>query len=235
MVRKFISFLFFLAIVGTGGYLWLDRGRDADLAGLQGLTAIQDVQASDASKATTTNAPKKAIKIRDMAMGDANAPITMIEYASFTCPHCARFHEEVFPKIKARYIDTGKLRFVVRDVYFDRYGLWAAMLARCGDGSKFFGLSDLIYSRQREWTRADSEAGIVENLRKLGRVAGMTDDQMNACLQDADKARALVETYQKNAERDQIDATPTFIINGKKYPNMSWADFQTTLDGLLAR
>jgi len=231
MLRKFISFLFFIAIIAGGAYLWTAQNQTtSQIAQLPELTNIPDVQSNNADKDAG-----KTVQVRDMAIGDENAPITMIEYASFTCPHCARFHNEVYPKIKAAYIDTGKVRFVVRDVYFDRFGLWAAMLARCGDGSKFFGLSHLIYSKQREWTKSDSEAGIVENLRKLGRLAGMEDKQMDACLQDADKARALVTAYQKNAEKDGINSTPSFIINGKKYPNMSFEDFKNTIDELLAQ
>ena len=83
--------------------------------------------------------------IQDMALGAEDAPVTIIEYASYTCPHCATFHAGPYKQLKADYIDTGKVRFIFREVYFDKYGLWASMIARCGGPEKFFGISDLIF------------------------------------------------------------------------------------------
>jgi protein-disulfide isomerase len=181
--------------------------------------------------ATDETAP---IEIKEMALGAEDAPVTIIEYASFTCPHCANFHRDVFGKIKAEYIDTGKVRFILRDVYFDRFGLWAAMVARCGDGSKYFGMADLIFDNQKEWTKGETNGQIVDNLMKLGRLAGMDDDQMDACLKNEAMAQALVLDYQTNAEKDEITGTPSFIINGEKQSNMPFDGFKTLLDGLLA-
>jgi protein-disulfide isomerase len=168
-----------------------------------------------------------------MTLGAADAPVTIIEYASFTCPHCARFHETVFGDLVKEYVDTGKVRFIMRDVYFDRFGLWAAMLARC-ETDKFFAVSDLLYAQQSDWTKADSNEKIVENLYGIGRASGLADEAIGTCLQDNDKAQALVAAYQTNAEQDGIDSTPSFLINGKKYPNMSLEDFRKLLDELLA-
>ena len=131
-------------------------------------------------------------------------------------------------------VDTGKVRFVIRDVYFDRFGLWAAMVARCEGREKFFGMSDLIYTNQKEWTKGESNIDVVQNLMKLGRLAGMSDDTMNACLQDQAKAAALVAEFQRNAEADGINSTPSFIINGEAYPNSSYEDFKVAIDALLA-
>lgn len=171
-------------------------------------------------------------EVLDMAIGDEDAPVTMIEYASFTCPHCKRFHEEVFGEIKTNYIETGKVRFIQRDVYFDRLGLWAAMLARCDGGERFFGISDILFRKQQEWTTGDDGAVIVQNLMRIGRLAGMNDDVMNECMQDGAKAQALVDTYQKNSEKDSITSTPSFIINGKSYGNMTYDDFAEVFDDL---
>ncbi len=225
MFRNAISLLFFLVIFGGGGYLWLEQSRQLPkLAAVDSLVAVQDVQASDAP----------SVKVIDPVLGKKDAPVTIMEYASFTCPHCAHFHTDVFDVLKKEYVDTGKVKFIMRDVYFDRFGLWAAMLARC-DSSKFFGISDLVYTKQREWTKGDSPAQIVDNLRKIGKIAGLSEEQMNTCLTDTNKARALVTAYQTNADKDGINATPSFIINGKHYPNMSLADFKKTIDGLLAK
>jgi protein-disulfide isomerase len=169
--------------------------------------------------------------IEDMSLGNSDAPVTVIEYASFTCPHCAAFHAGPYKELKADYIDTGKINFIYREVYFDRYGLWASMIARCaGSPEKFFGMADLIYAGQSEWARAGEPAAIVEELRKIGRLAGLDDASMEACLQDADKAKTLVAWYQEKAGADGVDSTPSFVINGKKYANMPYAEMVELLD-----
>ncbi len=91
--------------------------------------------------------------------------------------------------ILTEYIDTGKVRFIHREVYFDRFGLWAGMVARCGGEDRYFGVADIVYNTQSEWTKGGDPATIVENLRRIGRTAGLTDEQLDACLSDADKAR----------------------------------------------
>ncbi|MFT5064697.1 MAG: protein-disulfide isomerase [Yoonia sp.] len=168
--------------------------------------------------------------IMDMVQGSADAPVEIVEYASFTCPHCATFHANVYPQLKAEYIDTGKVRFVYREVYFDRYGLWASMIARCGGEMRFFGIADLIYEKQRDWTASGDPATIVDALRTLAKTAGMTDAMLDECLDDAEKAQNLVGWYQANAERDDVRSTPSFLIDGEKYSNMSLAEFKTVLD-----
>jgi len=168
----------------------------------------------------------------DMAIGDVNAPITLIEYASFTCPHCATFHKNVFEQLKKDYVDTGKVRFVFREVYFDRYGLWAGLVARCGGGTRYFGITDLIFQNQREWTQGEP-AQIAGNLRKFGKQAGLDDATLDACMADGDKAAALTAVYQTNAEADGIRSTPSFVINGTTHSNMGYDDMKKLLDAEL--
>lgn len=170
----------------------------------------------------------------DIPMGDADAPVTVIEYASFTCPHCAHWHDTVWPKLKAEYIDTGKVRFILREVYFDKFGLWAGMIAQCGGDMKYYGLVDMIYNEQKDWIGDGQQATIAANLRKLGRKAGLSDDQIETCLNDQDRAKQMVATFQKNAGADEIDATPSFVINDEKYSNMGWEDFKDVIEKKLA-
>ncbi|MFT7593353.1 MAG: protein-disulfide isomerase [Paracoccaceae bacterium] len=171
--------------------------------------------------------------IVDMVQGSEDAPVTIIEYASYTCPHCASFHEGPFKQLKKDYIDTGKVKFIYREVYFDRYGLWASMIARCGGPEKFFGISDLIFAGQSNWSRAGDASTIVDELRKIGRLAGIENDTLEACLQDGTKAKTLVAWYQEKAEADGIDSTPSFIINGKPVANQPYADFSAVIDAEL--
>ncbi|WP_293573840.1 DsbA family protein [Phaeobacter sp.] len=171
--------------------------------------------------------------IVEMVQGAEDAPVTLIEYASYTCPHCANFHAGPYKQLKEEYIDTGKVRFIYREVYFDRYGLWASMIARCGGPEKFFGISDLIYQGQSEWARAGGPSEIVDELRKIGRLAGLEEAQLEACLQDGAKAQTLVSWYQENSTEHGIESTPSFILNGKKVSNQSYADFKALIDAEL--
>ncbi|WP_050524645.1 DsbA family protein [Pseudorhodobacter wandonensis] len=174
-------------------------------------------------------------EVPDMVLGNPESKVVLTEYASYTCPHCANFHSEVFKDLKRDYIDTGKIKFVYREVFFDRYGLWAAMIARCGGDLRYFGIQDMIYSTQKEWAASQDPAAIIENLRRLGRTAGLEDAAMDVCLNDAAMAQAMVEKFQKDTEADGINSTPSFILNGVKHSNMNYADLKALLDAELAK
>jgi protein-disulfide isomerase len=186
-----------------------------------------------AQEATTTDAAATPAP-GYMALGLADAKVTIVEYASFTCPHCANFHDAVFKPLKADYIDTGKVRFEFREVYFDKYGLWAAMTARCGGDLRYFGIADILLSTQQEWAGTDDAGTVVENLKRIGRTVGMEDATIDACLNDDAKAQALVAQYQADASADGVEGTPTLFINGEKHSNMTYADLQAIIDPLLA-
>jgi protein-disulfide isomerase len=177
---------------------------------------------------------EEAVVLEEMSIGAEDAPITMIEYASFTCPHCANFHSDVLPLITENYIDTGKVRMIYRGVYFDRLGLWADMLARCGGPDRYFGIASMIYEKQSEWTAADSAVGVVDNLYAIGRLAGMNQDDMEACMQNNETAQAMVKSSTENAEADGINATPTFVINGQTVSNMAYSGFVDEFERILA-
>lgn len=208
-----------VALVGIAAAAWFLTQN-----GPQETAIVQSVQAESSNVDTSG--------VQDMTLGDPEAPITFIEYASFTCPHCASFHAGAFKDLKADFIDTGKVKFVMREVYFDRYGLWAGMVARCGDGVRYFGIIDLLFEKQQEWTQGEP-AQIAANLKQIGKLAGMDDATLDACLQDAAKAEALNAFYQKNATADGIRATPSFVINGELVSNESYAELKARLDGLL--
>jgi len=168
--------------------------------------------------------------VEEFELGNPDAAVTVIEYASFTCPHCANFHRDVWPALKANYIDTGKIRFIYRPVYFDGPGLWADLVARCGGQERFFGIVDLLYARQTEWSRAPSQLEVGTMLQTIGRLGGLDDAAVLACMQDNDHARELVAAFQENTARDNISATPTFLIDGVLTPNMTYASFADILD-----
>lgn len=211
------------AVLGLGGWALTSKLRPNS-------TPVNPL--ASAANAQTTDVDTSAVK--EMMIGNPDAPVTIIEYASFTCPHCAAFHKGAFKELKAEYIDTGKINFIYREVYFDRFGLWASIVARCGGAEKFFGISDLIYKGQAEWTRAGEPAAIADELGKIGRLAGIDGDTLDACFKDAETAEALVAWEAKNREADAIQSTPSFLINGKLHSNMSYADMKDLIDAAIA-
>ena len=190
--------------------------------------STQSAVAQEASDIDTSD-------IVEMVLGNPDAEVTVVEYASFTCPHCASFHAGAFKDLKKDFIDTGKIKFVYREVYFDRQGLWAAIVARCGEGAenRYFGIAEMIYENQRVWARQEDPAAIVDSLRRFGKTAGLTDTQLDQCFSDADTAQKLYARYLQLAEEDSVKSTPTFIINGDLYSNMPYAEMSDIINAAL--
>jgi protein-disulfide isomerase len=154
----------------------------------------------------------------DQAMGQDNAPVTIIEYASLTCSHCAHFAEGTFPKLKEKYIDTGKVRFIFREFPFDPVAAGAFMLARCAPKDKYFPVLHLLFEKQREWA-VEKPLG---PLMAIAKQVGFTEESFKACLANQ-KVLDGIEWVRNRAAKDfKVDSTPTFFINGQKVSgNMS--------------
>jgi protein-disulfide isomerase len=152
----------------------------------------------------------------DMALGSAKARVTVIEYASVGCPHCADWRHDVFPTLKAKYIDTGRMRFVVREMITGDPTIATAgfMLARCAGPAKYFQVVDEVYARQPQMFGKAANAGAV--LGEIAKAAGMTEDAYEACIADQKGLDALnARVAQHN--KDGVDSTPAFFVNGKRY------------------
>lgn len=213
-----------VAAVAVGGYALLGGGRTADTTpGVTEFTAQSSQSASDASEAADVS------RVVDMTLGNPDAPVTIVEYSSFTCPHCANFNRGVYNEIIENYVETGQVHYIKREVYFDAYGLWAALVARCGGPERYHGIVEMLYEGQRDWAGAQDGAQVADNLRGIGRRAGMSNDELNACLEDREMATALMDVYRVNAERYGIRSTPSFVINEQLYNNMSYAEFETAI------
>ena len=170
-------------------------------------------------------------KYIEMSKGDENATVVFVEYASLTCPACAAFHTNVYPKLNKEYIQTGKIKFIHREIYFDRAGLWAALTARCTNAVKrYFGMLDLLYSEQPLWSRSDNSDEIIDALLKISAKSGIEKGKAIACLEDQEKALELVDQYKIYVNEDSIDSTPTFVINGKKYSNRSYKEIKEIIE-----
>lgn len=159
--------------------------------------------------------PKGAkVTAEDMTLGNPNAKVTVIEYASVACPHCAKWNEEVFPAFKAKYIDTGKINYVAREALTGEPTLAnaGAMLARCAGKDKYFQVTDALYHAQKNIFQTGDIRG---ELLTIAQAAGMSEAQFNSCLSDENAAKSA-ERIDKQMKADKIQGTPTFIVNGKK-------------------
>ena len=168
-------------------------------------------------------------KVVPMFIGDKEAPVTIVEYASFTCPHCATFHTEILPKLKTDYIKTGKVLLEYREVYFDGPGLWAGLLARCQGNEKYFPMIDLIYRKQKDWAKGNRDE-IINGLLSVGRQSGLTDEKSRVCMENGEMAEELIEIFKINTTEDNISSTPSFVINGELKQNMSYEDLKKIID-----
>ena len=166
----------------------------------------------------------------DKAMGEENAPVTIVEYASMTCPHCAHFNETTFPDLKKTYIDTGKVRYILREFPFDPRAEAGFMLARCA-GDNYYAMIDVLFRQQMQWATGDNAR---EALLQIARLAGFTQESFEACLTDQQLLDQVRAVQKRGAEEFRIDSTPTFFINGKTYKGaMSIAELSAIIDPLL--
>ena len=164
-------------------------------------------------------------------VGDENAPVTIIEYASMTCPHCASFHIKTYPKLKEQYLDTGKAKLLFREFPFDDRALAAFMLARCAADDKYFAMIDVLFEQQAVWAQSNQPA---QELFKIARLAGFTQETFNACLQNKDVAAGIHAVKDRAALEFGVRSTPTFFINGEEVAgSQSIEKFQELIDPLI--
>jgi protein-disulfide isomerase len=207
------------------------------------LTRRAALASAAASFALPAFAEGETPAIIDMSIGAADAKVVIDEFLSFTCPHCARFHNNFYAKLKADYIDTGKVRLVYHEVYFDQLGLLGAMMARCGGEMKYFGITDMMYDKQKDWAGAADITAAVAEMSKFGVAAGMTQADIDTCLHDQKNAEALVTHYQDTIKttfpNDSFEGTPSFLVNGVVnkdiHEGMDYADFQKIIEAELAK
>jgi len=149
----------------------------------------------------------------DRILGNPDAPITIIEYASLTCPHCAHFTNDVLPEIKKEWIDTGKAKLVLRDFPLDEPALRAAMIARCAPPDRYYAFADTFFATQEKWVRTADYHDALARLAKLG---GMSKDEFDTCLKNTELENKIVEGRLTASKDLEVNSTPTFFINGTK-------------------
>lgn len=157
-------------------------------------------------------APAGDPRLQDIVLGKADAPITIIEYASLTCPHCARFHTDVLPTLKTEYIDTGKVKLIFRDFPLDQAAFGAAVLARCGGPEKYYTFLNVLFAQQRQWAASsDPKAALVQ----IGRLGGVSSEQFDRCLAEKPLGDYILNSRLEGNQKFNVSSTPTLIINGK--------------------
>ena len=182
------------------------------LAALAGLSPLRLISQAFAQTAAEVAKPQS---LPDMALGPADAKVTITEYASMTCPHCAAFNDQVFPKIKSEFIDTGKVRYVFREFPLDIKAAAGSMLSRCianGDPNKYFAVTDLLFKSQADWVMKNT----TESLSRIGKQAGLSQQQVDDCLKDQALLDKIAADQKYASEVLKVDSTPTFFINGEK-------------------
>jgi len=196
-------------------------------AGLSPFGLIRSAMAQDVNAAELA----KPVPLGDVVLGDPNSPVTLIEYASMTCPHCAEFQATVFPKLKADYIDTNKIRYIFREFPLDIKAAAGSMLARCigkDDPKKYHAVVDLLFATQNTWATANDTS---EQLKKLSKQTGMSDEAFNACLSNQSMLDAIKQGQDQAYEKFKVDSTPTFFVNGTKLKGgASYEDFKKLID-----
>jgi protein-disulfide isomerase len=185
--------------------------------------------------AATTAPAQQAIDavaaLQERSIGRPDAPVTVIEYFSLTCPHCASFHNDIYGDLKQKYVETGKVRFVYREFPRDGVDLRAGMMARCADPRRYAGLVQVLFKNQPNWTRSSDPVG---ELAKIGRLAGIDDATFESCMASEELANGLLAERQ-NASALGVQSTPTFEIDGQLYPgSRSIEEFSEIIDPLLA-
>lgn len=198
---------------------------------LVALTMVVAVFATTGPAAAQAPSTEQALSER--VLGKADAPVTILDFSSLTCPHCATFHTQTLPQIKEKYVDTGKAKIVFRDFPFDQWALRASMLARCAPQERYWAILDILFKQQGQWSRAADPA---KALAQVGKLAGMTQETIDACWADQKLADGILNMRLEGQNAHKIEATPTFVLNdgkGRVEGAQPFDDFAAAIDKLL--
>jgi protein-disulfide isomerase len=186
-----------IAAGGAGYYLWSRPGTAVAQTAGGGEVSLAELM---------TPGP-----LGDQIMGATDAPVTIIEYASMTCPHCAHFHETTYPELKKKYVDTGKVRFIFREFPLDPLAAAGSMLARCAGKDKYFAMIDALFAQQKDWVVQKP----LQPMLAIAKQAGFTQQTFDECLANQKMLDGLEESRTRAAQKFNVNSTPTFFINGK--------------------
>jgi protein-disulfide isomerase len=202
------------------------------------MAALAACGKSDSTTTPASAATQITVKPTDIVRGNPNAPITMLEYASMTCPHCARWQEEVMPKLDAAYIKTGKVRYIFREFPLDGAARMASALARCQKGESFHSFIDLLFKNQRQWVDPNGDDNVTQEevkqgLVQMARVAGLTQQQAEACMADPKNLQIVDDNWTDAQNTYNVSGTPTFILGDTIHrKEWSWDELDAKLKAM---
>ncbi len=203
---------------GVGYYLWSSRSGE-----------LPELKSAPPAKIPVKDL-LQAGPLPDMAMGSADAPVTIVEYASLTCPHCRHFEETTFPELKKRYIDTGKVRYIFREYVLNDVDLLAITIARCADKSAYFPFIETLYQKQEQWAVDNPVAPLLA----LSKQAGFTEEKFNQCASNQQLINSIDAQRQRAADAYGVHSTPTFFVNGERLVGaLSLADMEKAIQRYL--
>lgn len=186
-----------------------------------------------ASLSATAEALDVRTALGERSIGDANAPVVINEFMSLGCGHCANFHRDTYPKIKAAYVDTGKVRFIMNDFPFGEIATDAHMLARCAPNNRYFGMVSAIFATQESWHHSDTPR---QDLIKLAQLSGLSVDAAEACLDNSALRTGIEAAKAAAAQQYNIKGTPSFMIGATRIPGaLPFEDFKDIIDKALAK
>lgn len=169
--------------------------------------------------------------LKEKRIGLESANIEIIEFASLTCGHCAKFHNEVFPKIKKEFIDTGKVSFIYNDFPLDKFALKASVIARCSGNKKYFSFLKVLYKKQKDWTSSQDP---FKSLLKIAKLGGLKNDEIKVCVGNKSIEDGILKKRLSSTKEFKIEATPTIYLNGKKYDgDLTYEALKLKLDSLI--
>ena len=235
-IERFVMRQFSLSVLTMSGLLLAACGGETSSNALAATEAAakNDAPANvrQAVAATDNDENPSRVQSNDMVLGDENAPVTVIEYASVTCPHCATFHKQIFPEIKKNFVETGKVKFVFREFPTSpaRLSIIGSVLARCaadkGGSEAYFLVLGSLFNKQRDWAFGDDPKG---ELLKITAQAGIDEPAFDACLKRQELIDLVQENTQTAVDAFEVSGTPTFIVDGEKVNARSAEDFEKTL------
>jgi protein-disulfide isomerase len=213
----------------------MGTGAAFGMAGAIGFTGISPLWAQSSNQAPgaafTAAELAEAGPLGDKILGNALAPVTIIEYASLTCGHCAAFHEVGYKFLKEKYIDTGKVRYILRDFPLDPLAAAGFMLSHCAGEGKYYPMVDMLFAQQKTWTQTDKP---VDALMSLARQAGFTQESFEACLKNQTIYEGVNAVRKTGSEKFKVDSTPTFFFNGRKVTgNIAPKELENIIEPLL--
>jgi protein-disulfide isomerase len=203
-----------LALLTTRRAVLTAAAGIAAAAMLPGLPAFAQRKGAPARAEVPVNELMEPGPLPELSLGKDDAPVTIVEYASLTCGHCANFHNTVFPKIKEKYVDSGQVRFILREFPLDNLAAAASMLTRCAGGDKTYPLVEVLFKQQEQW--AFVRGNPVPELFKVAKQAGFTQESFDKCLTDQKLLEQVTSIRSKAADKFGVNSTPTFFINGKR-------------------